>query len=571
MSSITPASFVDDGSSFEKRILHPSHNSKWLNSSSSDTTSAYTGSYIDDGADMLLPSRRAPGFGPINPKFYKQRKRKENENGAWNDDIQKAVAGDIGQSLEKMRGIGELEVKRPTKEKIDKHGKRKKNTVTIPLPRKWGTFVIKADDGRVIVVDEDGEFDSGPQVQQQPTKWIKAPTMISPPPSSTTERSRGHKDKKHLEPIKSLISIPESEYEDGYISLGGEDVMSPTGFFTTGGANGWPSRSASPVKSRRSSRHSLPVRIASPIRSLPGSWPSPPQSPIKSANVSEKSTSSVETWGEKKSSSSSKSKKSHRWSRKDDDVLSTKTYSTYKPATVEDASDTSSEDASLVKEGWRGSQKSNPCGWGGSRKGSEASWGGDKKDSEHNWDGSNKSSHKSSRLPTNPNTWAIEPPVDHHPAPSVIQNWVGDRVNTVSEASTHKARSHRHRSRSHSRALSEATWDGYELPKSMSDVSVAGTNSERSMPGSRRASTRRSHRSNQTDHWGGSERDWGGSQKTNVDGRRGDRTDSESGGKSRYSNGYNEDDGTYLNNSWSGVKVRVRSRRGSTNAGGWAE
>jgi hypothetical protein len=543
MSSITPTSFVDDGSSFEKRILHPSHNPKWLSTSASDTTSAYTGSYIDDGADLLLPSRRAPGFGPINPKFYKQRKRKENENGLWNDDIQKAVAGDIARSLEKMRGIGGVEVKRPTGDRIDEREKKRKDTVTILLPRRWGTFVIKANDGRVIVVDEDGEFDSGPQLQQQSAKWVKALTTISIPPSSP------RKDKKtgnrHLEPMKSLIPIPESEYEDGYIPFEGEDTTSPTGFFMTGGANGWPSRSASSIKSRRSSRYSLLLKPQSPVRSPPGSWPSPPQSPVTD-------TSSAESWGKGRSHLS---EKSHRSSRSGDDDVSTKSYSTYKPATVEDGSDMS-EKASLVKEGgWRGSQKSKRDDWSSSHKGSEDRWGGSKKSSRQSW-GSNKHSSIGADI------WPEQPPANTHPAPSVIQNWIGDRVKTISEASMHKSQSHGHKSRSHSRTSStyhapssEATWDGYEKPKSMSEVSIAGSGSARSCK--------------QTD-------DWKGSQEANVDGRGGERTDSQSGsgaGKSRYSKGYDEDDLTYSNDDWSGVKVRVRSRKGSVNVRGrgWDE
>ncbi|KAH4033962.1 hypothetical protein HBH92_127500 [Parastagonospora nodorum] len=595
MSSITPASFVDDGSSFEKRILHPTHNRKSLNDAASDTTSAYSGSYIDDGADMLLPSRRTPGFGPINPKFYKQRKRKENENDAWNNDIQKAVGGDIGRSLEKLRGIGGVEVKRHT-DTLDKHGKRRKDTITIPLPRRWGTFTIKADDGRVIVVDEDGEFDSGPQLQQEPRKWVKAPTTASIPPSEERRESK----KKHLGPIKSLMPIPESEYEEGYVLEGEEDLMSPTGFFMTGGASGWLERSVSPVKFRQSSRRSNSLKPASPIRSLPGSWPSPPLSPSKGASVSDISTSSAEPWGGAKSRSS---KKSHRSSRHGDDNVSTESYSTYKLATVEDAADTSSANGSLVKEGgWSGSQKSKGDEWDGGPDGNETGWGGHKQASENGWDGSKnissssiKSSHRSSRPADNTDIWSEQPlpssialeqtlpsgiwpeqplrsgvrpeqPLPStHLAPSIVQNWIGDHGKTVSEASTHKPRSHRHKHHSRSRsrglsahlaALSEASWDGFEKPKTMSDVSVAGTGSERSWPESRQ----RSRRSNRTDNWGGS-------QEANV----GERTDSESGRGSRYENGYDEDNGTYLNGSWSGVKVRVRSRRGSMNAGVWGE
>jgi hypothetical protein len=565
MSSITPPSFVDDGSAFEKRVLHPT---KWLDSAGSDTTSAYTGSYIDDGADMLLPSGHAPGFGPINPKFYKQPKRKEKENGAWNDDIQKAVADDIGRSLEKMRGIGGMEVKRSDRKEREQKGKRK-DTVTIPLPRKWGTFVIKANDGRVIVIDEGGEFDSGPQVQvqqQQPpaVKWVKAPTTVSLPPSSLSERSHRHKDKKKdLEPINSLTLIAESEYEGGYIPSGGDDILSPTDFFMTGGANGWPSRTPSPIQSRRSSKLSSPLKSSSPIRSLPGSWPSPPQSPTK---VSEKSTGSASTqsWGEPRSNSSGKSKGSQNSSRNADDNVSTKTCSTYKPATVEDGPDTSSDHASVVKEiEWDGSQKSKSKAdsWARSHRSSNASWSEDKKASEHTWAGSNKSSiHTPLETPHEAAVNAIwDPPAV---APSIIhQNWIADEIDSVSsgsEVSTRKTRSHghhdrskshSHKSRSHSRAPSEKSWDGYEKPKTMSEVSVAGTGSgsERSWPGS--------HKTHQSDSGHGG---WVGSQRANIGGWGGERTDSEGG--NRNANGYDEDNETCLNDSWSGVKVRVRSR-----------
>jgi hypothetical protein len=544
MSSITPPSFVDDGSSFEQRIphsLHPAHISNWIRSSSSDTTWAYTGSYIDDGADMLVPSRRAPGFGAINPKFYKQRKRREKEErGAWNDDIQKAVAGDIGRSLEKMRGIGGVEVK-----KIHSGGTRvkdkKKDTVTIPLPPKWGTIVIKAEDGRVIVVDEDGEFDSGPKVQEQvdaEKKWVKAPSTIDlPPPLPSPKHNHTKRRHKHvLEPVKALTPIPESdEYEDIYEPSGGEDPMSPTGFFMSGGVSGWPSPVLSSIASpRKSSKPSSSINN-SPVRSLPGSWPSPPHSPTKYSDLS---TSLEQSWS-KKSSRSGKSCKSLRHGGDD---ASTKTYSTYKPPVVEDTLDTWSDRASVVKDGgWGGSQKRTIEERGGSQKGSVGGWGG---------------STKSSQDGTVPDSFPTT-------APTAIQNWV---ARTISETSSRKSRSRSHRSH----APSESSWDGFEKPKTMSEVSVVGTESERSWGGSqpsRRSdgSEHRSHRSSRRGSQAGSgdsEQDWESSQKANVDGWAGK---SESG--SGYANGYDEDDSTYLNDNWSGVRVRVRSTRGSI--GGW--
>jgi len=291
MSSITPQSFVDDGGSFTKRIprgLDQRYVARWIARSKSET-SAYTGSFIDDGADMQLPPGVAPGFGPIDTRFYKQKKRKESRDGVetvWNDDVQKAISGDIQRNLEKIRGLGGLEVKRTDRDgyqdkKPRDQEKAKKDTVTVPMPPQWGTFVIKADDGRIIVVDKDGEFDSGPQkaLSEQPKHWVKAASTVESAslakglvPHSTpmhrmssrqtkerskqkqkqksgTEKSmRNNKSRRsHLSSSKTLTPISESEYEEGYLHSDGEDMGSPTGFMMTGGASGWPSSRATSV------------------------------------------------------------------------------------------------------------------------------------------------------------------------------------------------------------------------------------------------------------------------------------------------------------------------------------
>ncbi|KAI4672269.1 uncharacterized protein J4E78_000769 [Alternaria triticimaculans] len=312
MSSITPQSFVDDGGSFTKRTprgLDHGHVAKWVTSNSSDT-SAYTGSFIDDGADMHLPPGAAPGFGPIDTRFYNQRKRPQPKDGAgtmWNEDMQKAISGDIQRNLEKIRGLGGLEVKKSdrnqgTNETAGGRGEKKKDTVTIPMPPQWGTFVIKAEDGRVIIVDKDGEFDSGPQkaVSEQQRPWVKAASTIEPasparpsfPPSppkhcnstrpskeasgdsrkQKTKSEKKDKNKKsrqsHHSPPKALTPIPESDYEDGYLPYDGEDIGSPTGFMMTGGASGWPS--------------SKPTSVASPAISVSDGYEYiAPGSPLK--------------------------------------------------------------------------------------------------------------------------------------------------------------------------------------------------------------------------------------------------------------------------------------------------
>lgn len=631
MSSITPPSFVDDGTSFQKRVPHrphPAHIADWIDSTGSDTLT-YTGSFVDDGADMLHPINQAPGFGPIDPRFYKQRKRKDAKDGVWNDDIQRAVAGDMQRSLARLRGIGNVEVKKPS-DVIDKG--KKKDTVTVPVPPKWGTFVIKGDDGRVIVVGEDGEFDSGVKAKdgdEQLGKWVKAPTTVSvvskPAPKLSRSKHGKSRSKKDLlqSPIKELTAIPESEYEDIHQpSVVGKDLGSPTGFFMTGGASGWPSRAAtsvaSPAKSKLVSRHSStasPVKLASSTHSPPGAWPSPLPSPTRSTIVSERSSTkkaSVNSWGERHSHRSDKSDKS--W-KKDVDTVSVRSHSTYKPVTVEDAADTSSSE--ILKPvhdvEWGGSHAGSAKSWAGSKKSSQRSNSSEKKASVSGWESSPQGSVKSSRHSTkapNSHAWTNLQPTNAEPfaAPASLQNWVGARLETVSSASdtstrrTRRQRSQSHRSHSHAPSeqqwsgseqyddrLSEVTWDGYEKTKTLSDVSVVGTGSERSsrapsQHSQRSHETHRSHKSHRSsthgapENWTGSEHSWAQSQKANVDGWGGEETDGDGEGGwsgsqegrgegSRLSNGYDEDNETYLNEDWSGVKVRVRSRRVS--GSGW--
>jgi hypothetical protein len=404
MSSITSPSFVDDGSSFRKRVphlLYSAHLTNQLNSVESDTATAYTGSFIDDGADMLPPPRAAPGFGRVDPRFYRQRKRRdEEERRVWNDDIQKAVAGDIRRSLDQMRSIGVMEVKRP-------HGRgkpEKKDTVTIPLPPRWGTFVIKADHGRIIVIDEDGEFDSGPLQQQELKKWVKAPTTIELPslPSVSPSEKKGRKDKENyrhqLEPSKALTTISESEHKDIHQPSISGHPMSPTGFSMTGGASGWPSGTVSSIdsiiKAKCSSRHSFisspgKDKSRSPLRSPPGSWLFSPI--LLKKGDSTVSTCPVQSWVEEKSYCSHKNTKA---SRHDVDNTSNKTYSTYKPAAVEDAPDTSSENNSVQQAKARNY----------SQKDSASSWGGSNRVYEHSCVNSRQGSHKT--LPHSGKPWA---------------------------------------------------------------------------------------------------------------------------------------------------------------------
>jgi hypothetical protein len=726
MSSITPQSFVDDGSSFAKRVPHGLDQrwiAKWISGDGSEV-SGYTGSYIDDGADMLLPQRPAPGFGKLDTKFYKQRKRKEEKDALWNDDVQKAISGDIQRNLAKLQGLGGVEIKKPTREHpVGQRGgkeesqEKKKDTVTIPMPPQWGTFVIKGDDGRVIIVGKDGEFDSGPQKapSERLERWVKAastvpshtptsPTAVSVPRSppkheahSITQKQRikekekdskhqrrKHKHKKshhsHLTiPPKALTPIPESEYEDGYLPSGGEQIWSPTGFMMTGGASGRPSKAATSVASPASSvgggyEYMLPAstvktisqgyryvipdsdgyeyaipgspiksKPSSPVRSPPGGWPSPPVSPVKSKNKSK--TSSEQSWSGSKyedawkvaspahsnkserSHRSHKSEKLHRSGKHEFDTHSVKSHSTYRAPTVEDAPNTSSEEKDYIKTGWGGSVDA------GSAKSCESSKKGSHRGPSGSKHGSASGRHSPAK-PASKQSWNSRLKAADNPS------WPGIEPSSFEQHPTSLVQQH---FGSPARPASEATWDGFEKPKSSSDVSVFGTGSERSELGSRvsRSSrvpshgNHRSYRSSRHEQpvgWegaGGSQtsyrRQRGGryeqatgwevtgshrsreSHQSHQSANSEDRTGWEDGGsrvshesrnqtdwaggssqaswtsekqvphnitwedtpaggveKSRYANGFDEDNATYLNENWGGVPVRIGSRARSS-------
>ncbi|KAI4650556.1 hypothetical protein J4E93_002912 [Alternaria ventricosa] len=616
MSSITPQSFVDDGGSFTKRTprgLDHGHVAKWVTGNSSDT-SAYTGSFIDDGADMHLPPGAAPGFGQIDTRFYKQRKRTDPKHGAgtmWNEDMQKAISGDIQRNLEKIRGLGGLEAKKPdrnegTNETSGGKREKKKDTVTIPMPPQWGTFVIKAEDGRVIVVDKDGEFDSGPQktVSEQQQPWVKAASTIEPaspaqplcPPSppkhrtstrrskelsgeSQKQKTKGEKkdrDKKsrqpHHSPSKALTPIPESDYEDGYLSYGGgEDIGSPTGFMMTGGASGWPSSKptsiaspaisvsdgyeyiapGSPLKTisegfryvtpaSRGYKHVVPKldswveeKRSSPVRSPPRGWPSPELSPVKETRKagSERSWDGGQfegAWKAASPSHSHKSDRSHhtnrsgkaRNSKKDFDNTSVKSHSTYRAPTVEDAPSHSSEEKQdHIATGWGGSVKSNVShDWDGNKKNSKekeevAGWASPLNNPHpYTWGSTKSPSEKS---------WSNRPKAADNPAWTGIEPFTSQNV-VNSPTTSHVG--------GPTRSSSNAAWDGFEISKGTSDAGVVDTDSERgslgnqsrvsSQPSTHRTrrshDTRTSHKSNRhrkTTGWEDAQSGWaGGSQ-----------------------------------------------------------
>ncbi|RMZ68217.1 dephospho- kinase [Pyrenophora seminiperda CCB06] len=641
MSAITPQSYVDDGTSFKKRTPHglsKHHVAKWISSGSD--TSAYTGSFIDDGADMQLRDGATPGFGAIDKRFYKQPKPKEPKPGhetLWNEHVQTAITGDVQRNLKIIRRLGDVRVKKKDDARGgdgDGHegggGAEKEETVTVPVPPQWGTFVIRADDGRVIVVDEEGEFDSGGPVEavdERPKPWVKAASTTVPPSSTGISvplsppkhqskkeiKTRKHKTSKHLPP-KILTSIPEAEteYEDGYLPAT-EPAGSPTNFLMTGGASGWPSRSdtsiASPAPSVSDGYEY--VGIASPCKtasvksgyryvrpeSVGYEYEKPPTD-IVSKTASERSWNGghlEKAWQGHKASHAQGSERSYGRSssaksqheKKDGDEISMKSFATYKAPTVEEAPDTASEGTAAA-------------GWGrGGKKGSNSV------QSSPNTEKLNNNNKPIWDVP-HPHTWAMDGKApsqqswDNRPKAADNPSWTGIQPS----AFPHRAHS---TTSNPPRPPSEAPWDGFERSKTFSDVSILGSGSERESQGSgsrhwsRASSTHKSRASHtrnsptwnqegeadqarwatggaasqtsskkshhrqptspiskvrpDTRHAAGS---WNDGQKLSPGAVAAVAAGGwDNNGATKYANGFEEPNQTYLNETWGGVPVRV--------------
>ena len=640
MSAVTPQSYVDDGVSFTKRTPHDlsKHRvAKWISSGSN--TSAYTGSFIDDGADMQLRDDSTPGFGQVDKRFYKQKKAREPKPGdetVWNEHVQKAVTGDMQRNLDKMRGLGGVQIKKRHGDCGDdgdgdeEVGAEKQQTVTVSVPPQWGTILVRADDGRVIVVEKDGEFDSGSLLEignERPKPWvIAASTVVQPsstgisissplpkhqvpdctPKDHAKDRSdrkaktQKHKTSQHS-PLQVLTTIPESEYEDGYLPAT-EPVGSLTNFLMTGGASGWPSRTstcmASPAMSVRGGVEY--IGIEPQIRAIregyrhvrPNARGKTGSSgyEYEQTSVDEKSVTALEqswnggqvanAWEGHKASHAHGSRLSHRRSssgksrheKKGSDDVSMKSYSTYKAPTVEDAPNISSSEDSAAT-GWRGG-----CKKSSSSKSSSTT---------------NKPNESAWNVP-HPHTWAVdgkapsEQSWDSRPKAADNPSWTRIQPSASPHQHVHSPTT------SPARPRTEATWDGFERLKTLSDVSVIGSGSDRESRDSRNWSqfsiqppsthkSRSSHKNSTTweadqVRWAGSQaskrsqpkshrsKDWSESQAKDWNDRKattGDGGGWDADSATKYANGFDEDNKTYLNASWGGMPVRVGRWAGS--------
>ncbi|KAJ4316612.1 hypothetical protein N0V94_005372 [Neodidymelliopsis sp. IMI 364377] len=520
MSDITPPSFIDDGISFTRRTPAPTSHAnitQWLHSTASSAISAYTGSYIDDGADLLVPDLSGPGFGKVNPKFHKRRKCRDDSDAVWNETVARAVGGDIQRSLAHLRTLGRIDVRKDVRS--EEEVKKRKGIVSVPAPLKWGNFVIKGDDGRVIVVDEEGEFDSGPvQAKKEDVdklkggkRWVKAASSMNTSSSlghQSARRSSGEKkrsesksrSKSHTSHLRTPTPKPLTpilESDDEYSNNDADNILpvaSPTNFFMTGGLSGWPSRASSPILKSPVIPHAINWEMSSPTTSAKKSpehsllrgWPSP------------NSVEASKNWNSDSSRSSGRKKNESDLSNN-----SAKTHDTYKPCAVVEV---------IYDETPPGEVSYSQASWGGGKVETIRSWSTEHKDTQSQtseWarsanEGSNKSFGYASAV--SDLGWG---------GSAKASGWGGSR------ASSKASDINRWNDNDNDVDHQDNDWDGFERPKAISEVSVAGSGSERSWPEqhSQAASSYHSHQShrNRRSQRGSrhSQTGWDGSQHDN--------------------------------------------------------
>jgi hypothetical protein len=212
MSDISPASYIDDGFDFDKRVLEPSgiNVAKWLHSLSINdgaSTVVKACSYFDDGADLLPRSDIGPGFGRPNSKYNEPPPPKQ-QSKKYHPGVQRAVGGQISNVLASMRAVGEFTVKRPENGdgtlKADKKENEKEENdkgengppsgaVRIWIPPPPPNFVIHGEDGHVIVVDDTGE-----PIDSRPPPELKA-RVRKPVQRGDTSKEKGSERRKKVE------------------------------------------------------------------------------------------------------------------------------------------------------------------------------------------------------------------------------------------------------------------------------------------------------------------------------------------------------------------------------------
>ncbi|KAJ4346851.1 uncharacterized protein N0V89_010783 [Didymosphaeria variabile] len=332
LTSATHPSLVDDGFSLSRRMpcgKNPDAIDNWLSSTiappvlpsiPSSSGTIYTGSFIDDGADMLYPTQVIPGFGVMDKRFYgKGKPRKSRHEEEWTVEKERALAGDMWRSLAIMRSIARVELS--DADKAEKRRERKETNkgkvgaveddgrVRIMKPLMWGTIIIEGDDGRVVVVDREGDYDSGKPKEkkglekrekehaerergrarelekalqttkkraEEKAKSLREREEMVKAQERSVAKERNRMDKHnrhghHQSFANSLTPIPEADtLEESTTS-----IASPTTIFMIGPQSDWFPTAHVPTEPS--------AAPPSPTESPPGAWPSPQLSPVKFA------------------------------------------------------------------------------------------------------------------------------------------------------------------------------------------------------------------------------------------------------------------------------------------------
>lgn len=266
MSDISSASFFDDG--FEIASRMPSSSgwdiSKWLDhvpiDDSATTTVRDDGSFFDDGADLATSrAHSASGvrntrFGRANSSFYKDPIPRNHSKG-FHPGVQRAVGGQIRNTLESMRAMESFHIKDPpvqetaAGEKLqwDKWKDGKETTkddgpvhgpVKMWIPPTPPDFLIHGKDGHVILVDESEDpIDSRPppglegrsRVGQEP-EWYRSKGVEK----KSDERSMSKNEQQKLKQEKK-VSKQNSEKTGAGKDDDGPDMPLPVPDFLLGG------------------------------------------------------------------------------------------------------------------------------------------------------------------------------------------------------------------------------------------------------------------------------------------------------------------------------------------------
>lgn len=261
------------------------------------------------------------------------------------------------RSLARLRNVAGLHTRRSNKikaeeadggdlEQLERERRdSKKGVVSVSVPGPWGVFVIKDEEGRVVVVDADGEYEGGggADAEQVREGWgsraarrrrdsgeswsnegfdeelgmrLSRHDEWEELPEEGTDRSRLSR-RRHRAKTPSLLTESESSTDKDFKP---SPPASPTRFLMTGARSGWPSRtpspsSASPIvphpytwedtttspppPSRPSSKLKTALELFSRNNSLPGSWPS--RTPSSRDTTATSTTSSSVTYPEPRS------------------------------------------------------------------------------------------------------------------------------------------------------------------------------------------------------------------------------------------------------------------------------